>query len=152
MTSQYYKAAKMNQQVLHCKNKVGFLLASIGEYDEASNVYYEIGTKELKYNLLKYGAQHSFFRSCVLLLARDEYDLEKVKNRIQEARKADFRFEISPGCAFMTDIVKFAETKEVHQFADHLYDFNELYPFDELTLILLNKITKKYFVNENINL
>eukprot|EP00979_Chaetoceros_neogracilis_P009252 scaffold2098_cov270-Chaetoceros_neogracile.AAC.32 len=151
MTCQYYKAAKMNEQVMYCKKRIGLLLASIGDYDEASNVYYEIGKKELEHNLLKYGVQHTFFRSSLLLLAKEEGDLEKVKNRIQEARNADFRFEISPGCEFMLHIVKSIEMEKVHDFADHLYDFNELYPFDELNLILLNKITKKYFVNVNVN-
>jgi len=144
-TTQYYKAAKMNQQVLICEQKVAFLLASIGKYEEASHAYYEIGTKELKYNLLKYGARHSFFRSCLLLLAREECDMNQVKKQIEESMMIDSRFEISPECEFITNVVKFAETKQIHHFAHHLYGFSELYPFEELDLVLLNKVAKTYF-------
>lgn len=144
-TSQYYKAAKMNQQVLICEQKVAFLLASVGKYEEASHAYYEIGTKELKYNLLKYGARHSFFRSCLLLLAREECDMNQVKKQIEDSMEIDSRFETTPECEFITNIVMFAEMKESHDFADHLYDFSDLYPFEELDLLLLNKVAKTYF-------
>jgi len=33
----------------------------------------------------------------------------------------------------------------LHEFADHMYDYNELYPFDELNLELLDRIFKSNF-------
>jgi hypothetical protein len=155
MTTQYYRAAKMDLQVLECQRKVGYLLARSGKYDQASEAVQEIARgEELRHNLSKYSAQHSFFRAILLLMARDNFDLDQVKTVLQESMQLDFRFETSVGCAFLNNILHVLVELENdagtvhHEFADHIFDYNELYPFDEIDLELLERIYSLHFDSE----
>ena len=155
MTTQYYRAAKMDLQVLECQRKVGYLLARSGKYDQASEAVQEIARgEELRHNLSKYSAQHSFFRAILLLMARDNCDLDQVKTVLQESMQLDFRFETSVGCAFLNNILHVLVELENdagtvhHEFADHIFDYNELYPFDEIDLELLERIYSLHFDSE----
>jgi len=147
MTTQYYHAANMNQQALQCQRKVAYLLGMDGEYAEASQVYQEIGREEMLHNLTKYSAQDSFFRATLLLLAVESCNLDEVKTHLQESIEVDFRFKVSAGCDFLKNIISILKLEDgtVHEFADHMYDYNELYPFDELNLELLDRIYKLHF-------
>lgn len=84
MTAQYYKAAQMLQQAMHCQCKIRHLLAEVGNFDDASKVFQEVGQEQLRYNLTKCSARDSFFRAILLLLAterqRDSKDLKEVKD------------------------------------------------------------------------
>lgn len=168
MTAQYYKAssgssgfATMSVQVLACLRKVGFLTASLGPsgYNEASIVYREIAREELRNNLTKYSARHSIFRAILLLLASQgpspnsnkdcdrDTNVEDAKRALHEMMQLDVRFETWAGRDFLICIINIIKREDgtLHEFSDHLFEYNELYPFDELNLDILNNIYSLYF-------
>jgi hypothetical protein len=146
LTCQYYKAAGMDDQVYFIEHKMSNLLAMIGSLEEASELYYNIGLRETSMNLMKYSANQSFFRSCLLLLAIENYSRDAIKDRMVMAKQADFRFGISAGFEFLVNILDLIEnTTDVSRFADHIYDYDEMFPFNDFELQLLEKIYKFNF-------
>lgn len=146
LTCQYYRAAGMDDQVLFIERRISNLLAMIGNLEEASDLYYNIGLKETSMNLLKYSANQSFFRSCLLLLAAENCSKNAVKKRMEMTKQADFRFGISTGYEFLLNVLDLTENEaDVSAFADHIYDYDEIFQLNDLELQLLEKIYKIHF-------
>jgi tetratricopeptide (TPR) repeat protein len=142
LASQYYKASGMYNQILECQRKIGFLLVRSGKYIEASEAQYEVAQLELLQNLTKYSSKHTVFRAILLLLARDDCDFDHVWKVFQELFRLDLRFEKSVGCIFFNDILDQIKNTDgtVHEFADHIFDYNEHHRLHELDLDLLNRV------------
>jgi hypothetical protein len=146
LTCQYYRAAGMDDRVFFIEQKIAYLLSMIGSFEDASELYYKIGLREISNNLMKYSAHQSFFRSCLLLLAIENCNKDTVKERMEMGKQADFRFGISSSFEFLVNILDLIENRaEAGAFADHIYDFDEIFPFDDLELQLLETIYKVYF-------
>lgn len=136
----------MDDQVLFIERRISNLLAMIGNLEEASDLYYNIGLKETSMNLLKYSANQSFFRSCLLLLAAENCSKNAVKKRMEMTKQADFRFGISTGYEFLLNVLDLTENEaDVSAFADHIYDYDEIFQLNDLELQLLEKIYKIHF-------
>ncbi len=147
MTVKYFEASNMVEAVLDCERKLAHLLCTVREYEEASSLYHSIGMKELRHNLTKYNAHHSFLKSSLLLLlgemkGGDPCTFSSVCNNMKKAMEADFRFEVSASCDFLHNIVQILrnESFTVHDFVDHLYDYDSLYPLDECSLDVLEEV------------
>ena len=61
---------------------------------------------------------------------------------MKEAIEADFRFEVSASCDFLHNIVHILRNNRftLHEFVDHLYDYDSLYPLDTCCLDVLENI------------
>ena len=118
------------------------MLGFDGKFQDASDAFKEIGKIELKSNLTKYNASESFFKSTLLLLAHEVPNCEGTKSLITEMEIIDKRFEMSPHVDFIYNIIEIICDAEssVHYFIDHIYEFNQMFDFDELTFCLLEKV------------
>ena len=156
LTTKYFEAAKMPAQVLHCDRKIAHLLASTGEYEEASTMFKQIGSKELLHNLTKYSAYKSFFQSSLFLFYRvmrnePPFDFQPIRDHIACLCKEDFRFEASASCDFLQNIILLMATEScsLDEFIDHIYDFNNAYPFNIRCLDVIEYMLQRRF-NEQI--
>ncbi len=149
MAIQYFRAAEMDFQVLECQRKVCNLLASSGKDLQAFEAYKELARNELRFNLTKYSVVQSLFRATLLSLATEDVDLGQTKVSLEDFMKLDFRFEISVCAVFLKNIIKVIglsrDQNSVDEFADHIFDYNELYPFGEVELGLLERIYLNHF-------
>lgn len=153
LTCQYYRAAGMDDQVFFIERKIAYLLSMIGSFEDASELYYKIGLREISNNLTKYSAHQSFFRSCLLLLAIENCSKDTVKERMEMGKQADFRFGISSSFEFLVNVLDLIENRaEAGAFADHIYDYDEIFPFDDLELQILERIYKVYFQHVEVSI
>lgn len=107
-----------------------------GNYNEASCFFATIGRRYLQDNLTKYSAKHYFFRSVLLLLAGN-MDESYCKKCIEEYQKEDCRFEESPQCDLLLNLINIEKNCDLHSFADHLYDFTAVCELDERCIGLM---------------
>lgn len=152
LAAKYFEAMNMTEKVLNCELKNAHLLSLSGNYEEASKLYRSIGNKELLGNLTKYSAHKSFFRSSLFFMSEimksgQPYDFDKVCNYIKKLSETNFRFEVSPSCDFLHNIIHLMKDKncKLDEFVDHLYDYNSLYPLDKSCLEVLENIMQHRF-------
>ena len=152
MTAKYFEAIDMTDQVLHCERQIANLFSLTGGYEEASKLYRLIGNKELLGNLTKYSAHKSFFRSSLFFMSGvmksgQPYNFGKVCDHIKQLTSADFRFEVSPSCDFLHNIIYLMkdENCKFDEFVDHIYDYNSLYPLDKSCLEVIEDIIRLRF-------
>ncbi len=152
MTAQYHLAGHEGVQAIPCNEKAAKILTMNGEYEQASQLYYDIGISRLKYNMTKYQASNSFFRSVLLLMAIDGCDMDQIERRINDVIALDPVFRVSPGCDFLKNILSILQSIDIrgaeaalHAFSDHLYDYDKFYPFDLPNLEILNGIHLLHF-------
>ena len=159
--SQFFKAVKMDEQVICCCKKVAQLLVDLGEYTSAAQEFFDLGLMQLKFNLQKYHAKKSFFLSCLLLLASSDHTSIDALAQIKKAKNADFRFDSE--YQFLNNILglitKLEETNDettqasiLDEFADHLFEYNQIFSFDHVELKLLNQVHTKYFNAKNVKI
>lgn len=137
-----YGAHKMDLQALHCQRKEAHILGMLGECSAASQLFGTIGQKDLGNNLTKYNACESFFRSGLILLSLGKSHVCEVKENIEKSTKIDHHFETSPECDFLNNLMQILMDGSIHDFAEHVYDFDNVCPLDKLSLHLLEKVRR----------
>lgn len=147
IASKFFRAANMDQQSIECISNAAFISAMNKEYAEASQLYEEVASEKLKYNLTKYSSHRFFFRAALLLLSNESTPLEEVKGFIDRAAKKDQRFKSSPHHLFLHNILCIFRnnTPDRHIFADHLFYFNDVRPIEFHDLKLLRIIYSSKF-------
>lgn len=142
-----YVANRMDLRALHCQREEAYLLGLLGKYNAASQLFSAIGQKELSHNLMKYNACESFFLSGLLLLSMGKSHFGTVKENIDKSMKVDHHFQTSSQCDFLHNLTKIVMDGNIHDFAEHVFNFDSVCPIDELCSRLLEKI--KSFIEEN---
>lgn len=155
MTLKYFEAKNMKKQVLYCERKIAHLLCLVGKYREASIFYQRIGIKELHHNLTKYNAHESFLKSSILLLREvikggEPTAIAEVHNNIKTFIQNDFNFEISASFDFLHNIIQILMNKDntIHDFIQHLYDYDSLYPLDICCLDAMEEIMQLQYQDQ----
>ena len=145
-----------------CLERAAFLMGSKEQkrYIEAATLYDMVGRRYLDENLTKYSAKLFFFRSLLLRLvatvaANHNYkknnsndtwmDFSDCITHLKQIQTEDYcRFEDSAHCDFLWNPMKIQQTKNVDDFADHVYDFDAKYKLDDWSLELLQIATIDY--------
>ena len=138
--SKYYSAHGMTDQYLICKRRQAYLLGLVGNFQNGSKLFKEIGMNELKSNLLKYNAHESFFTSSLLLLVDETPRYDETRRFLDEITSIDKRFEISPHVCLLYNIFEIIDHGTIHDFIDHVYAFTHAQELDEYSITLLEKV------------
>jgi hypothetical protein len=139
-SSKYYSAHGMSEQSMICKRRQARLFGIVGNFVNGSTLFKDIGMHELKSNLLKYNAHESFFASALLLLADEIPNCDGTRNFLKEIISMDRRFEISPHVDFLYNVFEIIKNGTIHDFVDHVYDFDHAQNLDELSIFILEKV------------
>ena len=88
-----YDAENRPQAANTCREKVAYLSASIGAYDDAAASFEDLGKTALQSNLGKFNAKKWFTYAILCALARD--DSVKAGNKLLEFASLDYSFDAS---------------------------------------------------------
>ncbi len=143
----YQKASKLfdaeggpvHQASTSCLEKAAYLMGSKEQrrFIEAADLYEMVGRRYLTENLTKYSAKLFFFRSILSRLAAANMDFSDCITHMRQIQKEDCRFEDSPHCDFLCNLMTIKRNNNLDDFADHVYDFNAIYKLDHWSLELL---------------
>jgi alpha-soluble NSF attachment protein len=125
-----------------CRLKVASLLINIGSADalrEAAEVFEAAGRDSLTAKLTSFSAKNHFFAALLVLMAMG--DPVQVNNKMSAFKDADFSFNGTRECDFITKLVAAVEAYDIESFETACSDFDRITPLDpwKIKLLLLAK-------------
>lgn len=77
---------------------------------------------------------------------------DEVKAKIQEYDKLDFLWKVSRHKKLLTNLLKFRLELDIHNFTDHIYYWNNITPWNEVSLVLVqNMLLELQMEAEKVN-
>ena len=135
--SDYYLGDNMVEQSDLCLLKCAYYQGLMEEFHDAAEIYASVGMRCMDNNLRKFNARDSFLRCGLLLLASGKESHKKLKKKLMDFKTADASFAFSRECMFMENMMAMYGGSDIHVFADHVYNFDNVAHLDSWCLEML---------------
>lgn len=120
--------------------KVAHIMASLGEYDRATDLFEKVATQMAENPLLKYSAKEYFLKAGLCRMCTGDIAGARVKAEQYQDMAATFRD--SREARFLMDLVTAHEANDADQFTTVLQNFDAVSPLDQwytTTLLVIKK-------------
>ena len=138
--SDYYLGDGMVQQSDLCLLKCAYYQGLMEEFDDAAEIYANVGLRCLDHNLIKFNARDYFLRCGLVMLAAGETHHRKLKKYLMKFKHRDPSFCYSRECLFLENLLAMHGSSNIHVFADHVYDFDNVSHLDSWCLEMLYEL------------
>jgi len=138
--SDYYLGDNEVAQSDLCLVKVAYYQGLMEEFDDAAIIYADVGFRCLDNNLLRFNARDYFFRSGLLMIAAGPLAFNRLKRKMMDFKTADPSFAYSRECLFLENMLVLYHSSDIHAFADHVYNFDNVSHLDSWCLEMLYEI------------
>ena len=96
-----------------------------------------MGLRCLDNNLAKFNAREHFLRCGLLYLASGPHMPSRRKRKLMDFKTGDASFAFSRECLFLENLMAMHGSSDIHQFADHVYNFDNVSHLDSWCLEML---------------
>ena len=120
--------------------KCAYYQGLLEEFDESAELYAAVGLRCLDNNLLKFNARDYFLRAGLLYLAAGEEHHSKLKTKLMDFKTGDASFAFSRECLFLENMLAMFGGSDIHSFADHVYNFDNVAHLDSWCLEMLYEL------------
>ncbi|GMH64600.1 hypothetical protein TrRE_jg5428 [Triparma retinervis] len=135
--SDYYLGDNMIEQSDICLLKCAYYQGLMEEFHEAAEIYSTVGLRCMDSNLRKFNARDSFLRCGLLYLASGTEHHKKLNRKLMDFKTADPSFAFSRECLFLENVMAMHGSSDIHAFADHIYNFDNVSHMDSWCLEML---------------
>ena len=135
----------------HCLFMAANCFCEIKEYLVASDLYMLVAEGCVQSNLRKFNARPMLLNSILCKLstpiAEDDTGGEKKYQTLLDQNvsleKIDFSWRASKESLFVKNVIKSRLSYDIHDFADHIYYWNNVKPFNRFNIVLLRILQKE---------
>ncbi|GMH64859.1 hypothetical protein TrVE_jg6624 [Triparma verrucosa] len=135
--SDYYLGDNMVDQSDLCLLKCAYYQGLMEEFEDAAEIYATVGLRCLDNNLAKFNAREHFLRCGLLYLASGPHMHSRLKRNLMDFKTGDASFAFSRECLFLENLMAMHGSSDIHQFADHVYNFDNVSHLDSWCLEML---------------
>jgi alpha-soluble NSF attachment protein len=135
----YYQGEESNSSANKCLLKVAQYSAQRELFENAAQIYEQLGTSSMDNALLRHGAKDHFFRAAICRMCQD---LQDGANAIIKYEQMCPTFTDSRECKLLKTLLTACESSDVESFTDALREYDSISRLDPWHTSLLLRIKK----------
>lgn len=135
----YFKGEESSSSANKCLLKVAQYAAQMEKYEQAIEIYEEVGTSCMDSNLLKYSAKDYFFKAALCHLC---VDLLNGQQAIQKYREMHPALADSRESKLLVNLMIHMEENDVDGFTEVVKEFDSISRIDQWTTTMLLRVKK----------
>lgn len=137
--STFYEADHDTQQANICLLKTASIYSIQEIYTKAVEMFSQVASD--RNNLERFSSPRNLLCASVSMLADKNIKKDEASATLKDWMRRDPIFSRSKECRFVENLIRIRyETKNIHEFADHLYFFDSAEKFDIWELVMLGRI------------
>mmetsp|Transcript_29748 Transcript_29748/g.48025 ORF Transcript_29748/g.48025 Transcript_29748/m.48025 type:complete len:181 (-) Transcript_29748:1123-1665(-) len=138
IAADYYSGEDQTSAANQCLLKIAQYAAQLENYPKAVQIYEEVAKKALDNNLLKWSAKDYLLRAGLCHLASK--DLVAAERALEKYEQMDLTLQGSREHKLLQDILSHVQDKDLEEFTNTVYDFDQISKLDAWKTTMLLRI------------